>query len=187
MTGIEVYDAVSTWCLSLFNSASVSDKFGNVIDLSQSDKYQWSDNVGAFLEVLAYSEGTKGRGAGDGYDVLFGGGLFYDYSTHPNVHVPFRNTFSTAAGRYQINHGTWLGACPKLGITDFSPLSQDRIAVYLLKLCGALSYIDNGDIINAFRKASGTWASLPYSTAGQPTKSADVLASVYTQNGGFIA
>lgn len=115
-----------TWLLSLFQTGVVLDNNGNAVSIVNTDKYQWSDNMGAFLEVLAYCEGTAGRGDNDGYDVLFGYTdsnhvVFTDYSKHPHIKRPYGNTFSTAAGRYQINWGTWLGLCPKLGVSDFTP------------------------------------------------------------------
>lgn len=64
-------------------------------------------NVVAFLDMLAWSEGTdndrqptKDRG----YDVIVGGRLFTGYADHPRVlvNLPKLGIQSTAAGRYQL-------------------------------------------------------------------------------------
>ncbi|WP_235660921.1 hypothetical protein [Aeromonas veronii] len=64
--------------------------------------------VAAFLDMLAWSEGTLGRGD-DGYNKLVNpAGLFGDYSSHPNVSVIVRpGLASTAAGRYQFLSKHW--------------------------------------------------------------------------------
>lgn len=62
-------------------------------------------NVLAFLDMLAWSEGTSIIAVSDdGYDVLIGGKLFADCSRHPRVSVPLPRygISSTAAGRYQF-------------------------------------------------------------------------------------
>ena len=74
----------------------------------------------------------------NGYDILHGGGRITDFSSHPNTRVDTGRTnpdgtpiYSTAAGRYQIIHSTWQRAANALGLTDFSPESQDRAAVWI--------------------------------------------------------
>ena len=61
-------------------------------------------NQKAFLDMLAFSEGTIKFGDENGYNVIVGGALFYDYSDHPRVLVdlPRLGIKSTAAGRYQL-------------------------------------------------------------------------------------
>lgn len=89
-----------------------------------------TDNVKAFLDTLASSEGTRGHGD-DGYNVLVGGDLFHDYSKHPDVLVTLnrKGLKSTAAGRYQFLYSTWRDLQAKLRLPDFSPASQDKAAV----------------------------------------------------------
>jgi muramidase (phage lysozyme) len=124
-------------------------------------------------------------------------GYFSDYSTHPNIRIPFTNPatgrgdYSTAAGAYQITHPTWLGlyaaAVASGESPDFSPQWQDYFAVQLLRVSGALSLVMAGDIDGALQAASATWASLPYSTSGQPKQSVQIAINTYTQNGGSMA
>ena len=71
-----------------------------------------------------------------GYDVLYGGERFSDYSRHPNVaktilNGPNAGRTSTAAGRYQFLKGTWDEAAAALGLNDFSPANQDKAAWWL--------------------------------------------------------
>lgn len=72
------------------------------------------------------------------YNTIVGrGGKFTDFSDHPRI---FGTETSTAAGRYQFTKSTWDEELvnynkenPNSPITDFSPISQDRMALYLAK------------------------------------------------------
>lgn len=88
-----------------------------------------SKNVDAFLALIRRVE------AGDRYDVIAGGDRFTDYSEHPFIVTPdrYRPLGTTAAGGYQMVRRTWMLARDALGLTDFSPTSQDAAAVWLLK------------------------------------------------------
>lgn len=145
-------------------------------------------NVRAFLAMIRKFESN-----GD-YAILYGGGHFNDFSKHPNVRVPFfnpktkKNDFSTAAGAYQINMPTYktlmlLPNMPK----DFSPRSQDILAVALLKTRGSLVHIISGNFNQAVRIAAKTWASLPYSPDMQNPKSIAQATTAYLGSGGVIA
>lgn len=57
-----------------------------------------------------------------------GGTQFASYDRHPNISEPGPEGPSTAAGRYQFTKTTWDRAANALGLTDFSPESQDRAA-----------------------------------------------------------
>lgn len=92
-------------------------------------------NVTAFLDMLAWAEGTdKGRQPtrDRGYDVIVGGQLFRGYTDHPRVLVdlPKLRIQSTAAGRYQLLRRYFDAYRKTLGLRDLSPLSQDLIKVY---------------------------------------------------------
>lgn len=121
------------------------------------------DNVKKFLDFLGESEGAD-------YDVIVGGKeRITDFSTHPRkVGLRTADGPSTAAGKYQITASTYDDIAPKLGITDFSPESQDKIAEEIIRQEGALEDVQNGDFAKAINKLGGRWASLPSSKYSQP-------------------
>jgi hypothetical protein len=121
-------------------------------------------NIRQFLDFLGKAEGAD-------YNVIVGGKKFDDFSRHPNV-VGLRTKEgpSTAAGKYQIVKTTYDDIAPKLGIKDFSPQSQDKIAVALIERRGALSDVLAGDWKTAIDKLGKEWASLPSSPYSQPKK-----------------
>lgn len=91
----------------------------------------------AFLDMVAWSEGTdNGRQPtrNHGYDVIVGGELFTDYSDHPRKLVTLNSKLkSTAAGRYQLLSRWWDAYRKQLGLKDFSPKSQDAVALQQIK------------------------------------------------------
>lgn len=136
-------------------------------------------NVRAFLLMIQRAEGTYR--AADPYKVLYGFGRFENFARHPNIRVPFFNPrtgradYSTAAGAYQINYPTYVS----LGMTGFTRQQQDQGAIDLLKRSGAYPYVMAGDLAKAISKASGTWASLPGSTAMQHTVAYNTLKDYF--------
>ena len=74
------------------------------------------------------------RESGGRYNVRYtpgGGATFDDYSRHPGIYEEGPDGPSSAAGRYQFILSTWNSIAKDLGLTDFSPASQDRAALYL--------------------------------------------------------
>lgn len=154
-----------------------------------------TDNEQAFLDMIAACEGTD---SDYGYRALFGftpaNGRVFDngYATHPNIRVPYTNldgvqTYSTAAGRYQIIHMTYLDLQAKLGTVDFSPETQDAMALRLISDAGALGDVDAGNLQSAIDKTAGIWASLPASHYPQPRRTYEFAEAAYTNNGGTLA
>lgn len=148
-------------------------------------------NVVAFLDMLAWSEGTdNGRQATNdqGYDVLVGGALFRGYADHPRVLVPLPKLriSSTAAGRYQLLQRYYDAYSKSLRLPDFSPLSQDRIALQQIRERKALPLIQAGKIREAIERVSNIWASLPGAGYGQHEHKLDNLLAAYTRAGGKL-
>lgn len=149
------------------------------------------DNAAAFLDMLAWSEGTdNGRQITKdrGYDVLVGGGLFSDYSKHPNVLVdlPKLKIKSTAAGRYQLLNRWYAPYAKLLNLTDFSPLAQDKIAIQQITERKALQDIKEGRIEAAVAKCRNIWASLPGAGYGQHEQKMSNLLAAYMKSGGTL-
>jgi lysozyme len=144
----------------------------------------------AFLDMLAWSEGTDKKGQptnNRGYDVIVGGSLFTDYSDHPRKLVTLNPKLkSTAAGRYQLLSRWWDAYRKQLGLKDFSPASQDAVALQQIKERRALELIDSGDIRQAIDRCSNIWASLPGAGYGQFEHKADKLIAKFKEAGGKV-
>ena len=120
----------------------------------------------AFLDMLAWSEGTdngRQKTRNHGYDVIVGGGeLFTDYSDHPRKLVTLNPKLKSTGRRTLPASFPLVDAYRKqLGLKDFSPKSQDAVALQQIKERGALPMIDRGDIRQAIDRCSNIWASPP--------------------------
>jgi len=164
-------------------------------------------DVQAFLAMIRRLESNND------YKVIYGGTHFDDYSKHPNIRIPFHNKrssstglsprtvatlavapkrgdndFSTAAGAYQINKPTYNALMMIPGLPgDFTPQTQDILAVELLKLRGVLNLIIDQEFNAAVQAASGTWASLPFSTDLQNPAPLQIAMKHYQNAGGRVA
>ncbi len=146
-----------------------------------------SPNLKAFLDMIAVSEGTAGKGD-DGYNVIVGGSLFESYDDHPRKLVWLRpGLASTAAGRYQLLSRYYDAYKKQLDLPNFSPLSQDLIAVQQIKERGALQDIEKGYISIAIDKVKNIWASLPGAGYNQHENKLDKLITAYKDAGGTVA
>ena len=143
-------------------------------------------NVVAFLDMLAWSEGTIGKGD-DGYnDIVDPAGFFSDYSTHPNLLVQVNSKIkSTAAGRYQLLARYYEPYRKQLGLPDFSPVSQDKIAIQQIKERKAYQLIIAGKVSEAISRCSNIWASLPGAGYGQREHKLADLIRMYQRFGGI--
>lgn len=161
----------------------------DITDFSGGAMTPWEQqNVQAFLRTIRTAEGTAG---GNGYSMLFGGDTFTGFADHPRVKVTRtsngRPITSSAAGAYQMLARTWDGVRAKLGLADFSPASQDRAAVELIRQRGALADVRAGRFADAINKCRKEWASLPGAGYGQPEKNVGDLFTAYINAGGNVA
>lgn len=145
-------------------------------------------NVRAFLDTIAYAEGTAGP---RGYQTMFGYRYFDSYADHPRQYFPFtdgagRSLRSSAAGRYQIIVKTWDTLRARLGLPDFSPASQDAAAIELIRERGALRDVQAGRVAAAISKCRSVWASLPGAGYAQPERSLSSLIQAYAAAGGTV-
>jgi len=140
-------------------SAKVIKLDKKAVRRAQNEEYLKNANVNAFLKAIATAEGG-------GYDFKYGAikgkkndpWRFSDYSTHPGAG---KGGTITAAGMYQINRETWKEMGEKMGLSDFSPRTQDLIAVEIFRSINIIQSIVDGDVGTALKKASYRWSSLP--------------------------
>lgn len=149
-------------------------------------------NLVAFLDMVAHSEGTdngRQRTNDRGYDVVVGGAVFTGYADHPRKLVALNKLGikSTAAGRYQLLSRYFDAYRKQLGLADFSPLAQDKIAIQQIRERRALPAIEAGDFVKAVSLVRNIWASLPGAGYGQHEHKLIDLAAVYQKKGGVLA
>lgn len=149
-------------------------------------------NLAAFLDMIAWAEGTdngRQRTMDRGYDVVVGGDTFVGYADHPRILVslPAIGVKSTAAGRYQLLSRYWDAYRNSLGLPDFSPLSQDKVAIQQIKERRAIQQIERGDFEGAVRSVKNIWASMPGAGYSQHEQHILKLAAAYEAAGGVIA
>ena len=142
----------------------------------------------AWLSLIGYAEGADYSTIVSGVD---GPHTFTDFSQHPfasgrpaiEVVAPgarFPNgLYSTASGRYQFILPTWRGLAAKLGLTDFSPASQDAACIDLLRQHGVTGMVLAGNIQEAIMACAPIWASFPGGPYGQGGKTVGDLLDKY--------
>lgn len=168
-------------------------------DTYQTEEAMKNKNTAAFLALIEFSEGTS-QGGRDPYRTCYGyRHTIASFADHPavtgewagesiaNLGASYAGKVSTAAGRHQIIKPTWLAAKRALGLPDFSPDSQDKAAVYLIKMRGALADVEAGRVAEAITKCRQEWASLPGAGYGQPERKLAALIDAYTNAGGALA
>jgi muramidase (phage lysozyme) len=145
----------------------------------------------SFLDLIAWSEGTSTSPitANDGYDVIVTGmdgpSVFTDYSKHPfedggSVTVRINPTLiSTAAGRYQLLARYWRAYKVQLSLPDYSPASQDAVALQQMKERDALTYLEADNPQQAIERCATIWASFPTNDYGQGGKGMGDLLAKY--------
>lgn len=145
-------------------------------------------NLQAFLNVIAWAEGTSGP---KGYQTMFGYRYFSDFSDHPRQYFSFTNSKgqtlkTSAAGRYQFLARTWDALAQKLSLPDFSPESQDLACIELIRERGALADVKAGRVQTAIQKCAPVWASLPGAGYSQPERKLNALMAEFQQQGGTL-
>lgn len=144
-------------------------------------------NLDAFLTMIAVSEGTEPIGD-HGYNCVVGGALFDSYADHPRQRIELRpGLASTAAGRYQILERYYDAYKAQLHLPDFSPASQDAIAIQMIRERQAFADVAAGRFDEAVAKCSNLWASLPGNHYGQRQNTLADLRQAFTIAGGQFA
>lgn len=156
-------------------------------------------NVLAFLDMLAWAElGTDYlKRSDDGYNVIVTGidgqlELFASYAEHPfaggrkSKLINRRGLTSNASGRYQQMLKDWPHYRKLLGLEDFGPVSQDRLAIQHVRECRALPDVIAGRIVQAVAKCRNIWASLPGAGYNQREHLIDDLLAHFIAAGGQV-
>jgi muramidase (phage lysozyme) len=112
------------------------------------------NNVTAMLDLVAWAEGTDTN-----YNMIYTGAKFTDYSRHPDRVMCSAGLCSAAAGRYQFMPQTWNAVRAKLNLPDFSPQSQDKAAIQLMKDAGCYGAAVRGDVAEFADRCWTVWAS----------------------------
>ena len=157
-------------------------------------------NALAFLDMLAWSEGTSTSPATamDGYDVIVTGidrkpEVFNDFMDHPFAKgraskvINSKGLTSNASGRYQQMLKDWPHYKALLKLPDFSPISQDLLALQHIRECRALPDVLAGRIETAISKCRNIWASLPGAGYGQREHRLEDLLKQYRLAGGVMS
>ena len=117
-------------------------------NLTRARDAESNPEVFAFMQALA-----DGESNGDYHSI-------YDGSATGSQFAGW-NYPGHAAGAYQITRDTYYDLQKQLGLTDFSPDTQDAMAAHLIVKGGALPYLLKSDLQGAVERLRGTWASLP--------------------------
>ncbi len=156
-------------------------------------------NQQAFLDTISFSEGTcAGKHPTtqkDGYDVIVTGAdgvpeIFTNFAFHPFSHgrasklINKQGLTSNASGRYQFMLRDWKWYSDLLKLPDFSPASQDKWALQLIKERRAMPAIEAGDFETAIRMCKNLWASLPGAGYAQHENQIDDLKAHFRKCGG---
>lgn len=141
-------------------------------------------------QAISRAEGTW-RANQPGYDILFGGGKFSDYSKHPDRVVRSPGYSSAAAGAYQFMPGTYSEVARELGLKDFSPASQDLAMLYKVRQrlmpAGGLAALTKEGALSPQLQAylAPEWASIPTTTGksfyGQPVKRSSQISAWFDE------
>ncbi|BAZ40348.1 hypothetical protein NIES4101_63090 [Calothrix sp. NIES-4101] len=144
---------------------------------------KYSPKMQAFLATIRWAE--TGTNTKESYRKLVFNGTFNNFSTHPLIKqcapINGKRVCSTAAGAYQMLDKSWWDLQPKLKLTDFSPQSQDRMAVEYIRRNNAIADIESGNFTKAACKVGKIWASFPCNSYNQNPKSMQELNNYYQQ------
>lgn len=155
---------------------------------------QWAkQNPGLFGGLKQAISGAEGTilGGKPGYNVMFGGGKFNDFSRHPDRVVRTPTYSSAAAGAYQFMPDTWGEIQKKLGLSDFGPRAQDlgmlqKVRDRLMPMGGLAAITKAGTLTPEIQAAlAPEWASFPTQSGasyyGQPVKKAATIQQFFEQ------
>ena len=141
----------------------------------------YSPRLSAFLATIRWAE--TGTSEPESYRKLVFNGTFDNFSTHPLkkqcAPINGKTVCSTAAGAYQMLDKSWYDLQPKLNLKDFSPASQDKMAIEYIRRNNALADIKAGKFDTAACKVGRVWASLICNSYNQNPRTIEELRNYY--------
>lgn len=142
-------------------------------------KYLGDARILAFLDMVAIVEGTDNDNDGiqKDFDVQMGG----TPNNKIRVEDLSRHSGGVALGRYQAIPITWREAATILGLTDFTPESQNIFGAWKLATRGMIDDITNNRIAEAIDKGSLEWASFPNSAKTAANNGTPTSYHVYSR------
>jgi muramidase (phage lysozyme) len=136
----------------------------------------------AFLATIAWAEGTYHS---EGWKTIYTNAKFEGFDRHPRQikcgSIRGKRTCSDAAGAFQFLSTTWGQVAKAKNLPDFSPESQTKGAIELIKRSDALEDVLAGEFNNAACKVGKQWASFPCNGYGQNPKTTRQLRQFYEQ------
>ena len=115
-----------------------------------------------------------------------GGELFTDYSDHPRKLVTLNPNSNQQAPDATSFFRWWDAYRKQLGLKDFSPKSQDAVALQQIKERGALPMIDRGISVRQSTVAAISGLHSPGAGYGQFEYKADSLIAKFKEAGGTV-
>ena len=115
-------------------------------------------------KTIQFSEGTYKKDGTTNYNLGYGGNTFTDLNKHPDTVWHTDSGSSAAAGAYQFMPETYTRASTALGLTDFSPASQEKAGEWLAQKRGVDTsklYTTRAGLKAAFHQMAPEWAGLP--------------------------
>lgn len=177
---------------SWFNSAPVTPADDEVTDFDTGSTMASDELASANMEAMLALIRAVEAGSG-GYQSIAGypGVAFTDMSDHPFVLNPNRPKplGTTASGAYQMVVNTWLGEKRRLGLTDFSPGSQDAAAASIImnKRPASYPFVIAGQFVPAMDALRGEWEAFDKILRGAYPVTLAQARQIFTDNGGTIA
>ncbi|MDM9580476.1 lysozyme [Nostoc sp. GT001] len=164
-------------------SSGSSNSLTGRVSTGSYSPHPYSPRLSAFLATIRWAE--TGTSDTESYRKLVFNGTFNNFSTHPLkkqcAPINGKNVCSTAAGAYQMLDKSWYDLQPKLNLKDFSPASQDKMAIEYIRRNNALSDVEAGRFDTAICKVGRVWASLICNSYNQNPKSLAQLRIYYQQ------
>lgn len=137
-----------------------------------------SANMKAFLDMISLAEGTNTY-PNSGYNTIFTGAQFDGFGDHPRRVI----SGSSAAGRYQILAPTYDGF-RNLGVaSDFTPESQDKIAIALIEERGHTDLVESGNVAGALDALDNVWTSFQVKPHSELIAFFNERVAFYSQGG----